>query len=121
MGRHWLSSHLMYVMTTEGDLGDYDFEKPDVFKYNFAYAYALSNLFDLGLELNGVVKSKAEKDGIKNDDSGGHVIYLSPGIHFKFRKGMHLDFCVPIPVYRDLNGTQLSEDYGVVVKLAMKF
>lgn len=119
--RHWLSSHLIYVMTTEGDLGDYDFERPDVFKYNFAYAYALSNLFDLQLELNGVVKSKAEKDGIKNDNSGGHVIYLSPGIHFKFRKGMHLDLCVPIPVYRDLNGTQLSEDYGVVVKLAMTF
>jgi len=121
MGQHWLSSHLIYLITSKGDLGDYDFEKPDVFKYNFAYAYALSYLFDLGLELNGVVKSKAEKDGIRNDNSGGHVIYLSPEIHFKFRKGMHLDLCVPISVYRDLNGTQLSEDYRVVVKLAMTF
>lgn len=121
MGRHWLSSYLMYLMTTEGELGDRDFERPDVFKYNFAYAYALTNLFDLGLELNGVIKGKAELDGKKLDNTGGHTVYLTPGVHFKFYKGMHFDVCVPIPVYRDLNGTQLSEDYRIVAKLAMTF
>ncbi len=119
--RSFISSHFMYTMTTKGELGSRDFERPDVFKYNFAYAYALSDLFDLGLELNGEAKGKAELDGQKQDDTGGHIIYLSPGVHFKFHKGMHFDVCVPIPVYRDLNGTQLSEDYRMVAKLAMKF
>ena len=51
----------------------------------------------------------------------GHTVFVSPGIHFKFRTGMHLDFCVPIAAYRDLNGTQLGEDYRIVTKLASKF
>lgn len=121
IGRSCISSHLIYVMTTKGELGEQDYEKPDVFKYNVAYAYALSRLFDLQIELNGEVKGKAELEGQKKDDTGGHTIYLSPGVHFKFHKGMHFDVCVPIPVYRDLNGTQLSEDYRIVAKLAMKF
>jgi hypothetical protein len=92
-----------------------------MFKYNFAYAYAISKLFDLQIELNGEIKSKAELAGVEQDNTGGHIVYLSPGAHFKFRKGMHFDICVPVPVYRDLNGIQLSEDYRIVGKLAMKF
>ncbi len=121
MGRHWVSSYLMYQLSTEGELGDRDFEKPDMFKYNLGYAYALSRLFDLQLELNGVVKSKAELEGQKKDNTGGHILYLSPGVHFKFSKGKHLDLCVPIPIYRDLNGVQLSEDHRICAKLAFKF
>lgn len=121
VGRSFLSSHFRYTVSTEGELGNDDYKKPDVFKYNFGYACALSTLFDLQCELNGEVKGKAELAGQKQHNTGGHVIYLSPGIHFKFHKGMHFDVCVPIPVYRDLNGTQLSEDYRMVAKLAMKF
>ena len=121
LGRHWLSSYLMYQMTTEGELGDRDYEKPDLFKYNFGYAYAVSKLFDLQLECNGEIKGKATLDGEEQDNTGGHIVYLSPGLHFKFHKGMHFDVCTPVPVYRDLNGTQFSEDFRIVAKLAMKF
>ena len=121
IGRHWISTYFRYKMATKGELGDRDFEKPDIFKYNVAYAYALSNLFDLELELNGEVRGKAELDGKKNDNTGGQIIYLTPGIHFKFYRGMHCDVGMPIPVYRDLNGPQLSEDYRIITKLAIKF
>jgi len=121
MGRHWISSYLMYQMTSEGELGDKDYEKPDLFKYNLGYAYAISRLFDLQLECNGELRGKAKLNGAKQENSGGHTVYLTPGLHFKLHKGMHLDFGVPVPVYRDLNGTQLSEDFRVVAKLAMKF
>ena len=119
---HWLSTYFMYQMSTEGELGDLDYEKPDLFKYNLAYAYAVWDFFDLQMELNGEVKSKAEKAGVKQEDSGGHVVYLTPGVHFKFNNNLiHFDIGVAIPVYRDLNGTQVSEDYRVVSKLAFKF
>ncbi|PIE62747.1 MAG: hypothetical protein CSA26_13080 [Desulfobacterales bacterium] len=111
----------MYQMSTEGELGNQDFEKPDVFKYNFGYAYALSNLFDLQLELNGEVKSKAEKAGVKNNNSGGHMIFLTPGVHCKITKQAHFDLGVAIPIYRDVNGTQLTEDFRVISKLAFTF
>jgi len=46
---------------------------------------------------------------------------LTPGVHFKINKAMHLGLCTPIAVYRDLNGQQLCEDYRVVAKLAVTF
>lgn len=121
MGRHMVTSYFMYKLSTEGELGDKDFEAPDVFKYNAGYMYALSNLFDIGLELNGEYKTKTELDDDKVENSGGHIIFLTPEIHCKLTRNVHLDVGVPIAVYRDLNGTQLSEDYRVVTKLAMKF
>jgi len=121
MGRSMVTSYLMYKHATQGRVGDSDFVGPNVFKYNAGYIYALNNLFDLGLEINGEYKTKAELDGDVNDNSGGHVIFLTPEIHCKLCKGVHLDMGVPVAVYRDVNGTQLSEDFRVVTKLAMKF
>ncbi len=67
------------------------------------------------------MKSKAEREGVKQKNSGGHALFLSPGVHFTIRKGMHFGLCVPMTVYRDLHGEQLSEDYQVVAKFAVKF
>ncbi len=120
-GRHWFSTYFMYQLSTEGEVGDLDFEKPDVFKYNFGYAYAVSRLVDFQVELNGEYKTKAELDGVDQQNSGGHMLYVTPGVHYKFYKKMHCDIGVAIPVYRDLNGTQPSEDYRVIAKLALKF
>ncbi len=121
IGRSLISSHFMYMWTSTGESGEQDFKRSEMFKYNFAYAYAISGLFDFQIELNGAVKGKAELEGKTKKDTGGHVIYLSPGVHFKFHKGMHFDVCVPTPIYQDLNGTQLIEDYRIVTKLVMKF
>ncbi len=121
MGQHWFGSYFLYKMTTEGELGNKDFERPDVFKYNFSYGYALSRYFDLELELNGLVKSKAELAGKELNNSGGHMFFLTPGFHLKIRKGMHFGLCTPVTIYRDLNGIQPAEDYRVVAKFAMKF
>ncbi len=121
MGRQWFSTYFMYQLTTEGELGKMDFEKGDLFKYNFGYGYALAKLFDLQLELNGNVRGKAEKNGMEVKNSGGHVLYITPGFHIKFNKKMHLDAGVALPVYRDLNGKQVSEDYRLVTKFAYKF
>ena len=121
IGPHWLSGYFMYQLSTEGELGENDYTRPDIFKYNFGYAYAINNYLDLGLELNGEVKSKAENNGVKQTNTGGHSIYLSPEIHFKIKPGLHLDFCLPIAVYHDVNGVQLTEDYRFVTKLAWKF
>ncbi len=121
IGPHWFGSHLLYKNSTEGELGDKDFTRPDVFKYNVSYGYALSNYFDLQLEVNGEVKSKAELNGAAMKNSGGHSLFISPGVHFKIAKGIHCGICAPITVYRHVNGVQPTEDYRLVAKFAVKF
>ena len=120
-GRSMISSHLMYQLSTEGKLGEQKFEKPDVFSYNAAYIYALTKVLDAQIELNGKVKGKAKLEGISQDNTGGHMVHLTPGLHIKFYRGMHFGASISLPVYRNLNGTQLSEEYSVLTKLAITF
>jgi hypothetical protein len=121
MGRHLVSSYFIYKMSTDGEVDNQDFNAPDVFKYNFSYFYALCNFFDMGMELNGEVKTKCTLNGETLQDTGGHTVFITPEVHFKFSKKIYLDFGVPVTVYRDLNGEQLSEDYRLVSKLNLEF
>lgn len=118
---HWISGYFMYMMAMEGELGADAFTRPNVLKYNFAYAYALSHMFDIGAEINCEMTSKAQMNGNDIDNTGGHVIFFTPEVHFKFARFMHFDLSYAIPVHQDLNGPQLGYTSSIVVKLAMKF
>jgi Putative MetA-pathway of phenol degradation len=121
MMKRWrFDTSFMYTLTTEGDR---NYEFGDKFCYNFGTSVALNNYFDLQLEYNGIWQGQTRKDGNKLANTGGNRGYITPGVHIKFSKNpnIHLDFGVPILIYRDLNGEQLSEDYQVVGKIALKF
>ena len=119
--RSWISAYFVYMLALDGELGEHTFKRSSAFKYNLAYAYALSNMFDIGAEINCEHKDKAELNGEEMDVTGGHVMFFAPEVHFKFAKDMHLDFSYAIPFLQDLNGPQLGYTSMAVVKLAMKF
>ncbi len=81
--RHWVSGYFMYMYAMEGSLGEDAFTRSDVFKYNVAYAYAVNKMFDLGAEINCEMLSKAELNGVELDNTGGHAVFFTPGIHYK--------------------------------------
>lgn len=128
IGRSRLDAHFMYTMT--GD-GAHSSRKGNQFKYNFGYGYALNKYFDLELELNGVDQEKHRYDGHIVDATGGHTIFITPGIHWKMANNAHLSLGVPIVVYRDLNGYSatpdrnsrygLGEDYQIVTRIGFSF
>lgn len=123
-GRSRLDSHFLLTLPTEGDHG---LRKGDNFKYNFGYGYALSDLLDLELEINGIYSDQNSNDGAIVKNTGGHTVYLTPGIHFKFGKGLNAGLAVPIVAYRDLNANEdadqysIGEDFRVVFKLGASF
>ncbi|MBG0789199.1 MAG: transporter [Desulfovibrionaceae bacterium] len=128
IGRSRLDAHFMYTLPGEGDYGS---RKGTQFKYNFGYGYALNKYFDLELELNGVDQQKHRYDGDIVNATGGHTIYLTPGVHWKITDSSHLSLGVPVVVYRDLNGYSatpernsrygLGEDYQIVTRLGFSF
>jgi len=123
-GRHRLDSHFMY---TWGNKGDHGMRKGDQFKYDLGWGYALTSLMDVELEFNGVNQNRNKIDNEFSSNTGGHTIYLTPGLHFKFTKNLNAGVGVPIVVYRDLNAEPaedkycIAEDYRLVFKLAYKF
>jgi len=119
--RNWNSLYVSYMLAMEGDLGPNDFTRSSVLRYNYAYAYAAHQKLDVGFELNGEVKSKAELNGVEMDVTGGHTLYLSPETHYKITKTIHLGICMPTIIYQDLNGPQLGGGSMIVTKFDVKF
>lgn len=128
VGRSRFDAHFMYTLATDGA---HDSRKGDQFKYNFGYGYALNRLFDLELELNGVNQSRHIYDGEIAESTGGHTVYLTPGIHWKITDKSHFSVGMPLVIYRDLNGYSatpdrnsrygLGEDYQIVTRLGFSF
>lgn len=93
------------------------FEAGDSLKYGFAFGYRLlpafyrtypaRNHLSAYLELNGEFSRKSRLAGLPVADSGGNVVFLSPGIQLIPSRTFLLEASVRIPVAQELNGTQL--------------
>ncbi len=118
-------TNILYSVVTEGiqdtDLGD-------IFDYNFALSYALlgsgDNIFassdfkfDLIGELNGEWRDKQNTGGEFDNNSGGNILYLSPGFRFTAKETVNLGFSFGIPIGTALNGDQVKPDYRIVTTL----
>ncbi len=110
--RHWLvvDSQFLWTRTNSAPVA---VNPGDRWNYDFAYLYRLlpgknfkgRNLF-LVAELNGDFAGRTRMAGTAVADSGGNVLYLSPGVKFLPTRRLVLEFAAPLPIHRSLNGVQ---------------
>ena len=118
-GRWMFAGDVGYTLTTEADhfeLGDrvsYD----GMVKYRIHPARYPGRDTFLLVEINGRWQDRAKANGTAVSDSGGHVIYVSPGVQFLLRQNVILEGGVQVPIRRAFNGTQLEPDFNVLVGL----
>jgi len=122
---------LLYSFVNPGaqstDLGD-------VFGYNLAASYRLGGArppspydleqahnWDLVMELNGEWRDREQIHDTDQGDSGGNVVYLSPGVRYLNGGGWSLALSLGVPVVQDLNGTQVEPDYRVISSAHVAF
>lgn len=108
---HWVIADGQFTYATTGDDG---LRLGNRWNYDLAYLYRLLPWGRLGipavyllLELNGEHVRRARLSGTKLADTGGNLVFLSPGIEFQPTSRLVVEFSSPIPVGRDLNGQQL--------------
>jgi hypothetical protein len=75
---------------------------------------------DLVLELNGEWHAKQEIAGVKDENSGGNVVYLAPGARLSFDKWSGFA-SVGIPVVNEVNGIQSKPDWRLLTGIAVNF
>ncbi|MCZ6905474.1 MAG: hypothetical protein O7F56_07400, partial [Acidobacteria bacterium] len=108
--RHWLVADSQYLLTRENSGGT---NPGNHWNYDFAYLYRLlpwrgfegKNLFLVG-ELNGEFFTRNRMQGVSVANSGGNILFFSPGVQFLPTRQIVLEFAAPVPIYRDLNGLQ---------------
>ena len=122
LGIFSLDTSVLYTWVNEGsqntDLGD-------ALSYNAALSYRLHGDhhhashtdWDLMLELNGEWREKENIDGETNRNSGGNLVYLSPGIRANPGNGWNLSLSAGLPVFENLNGSQSEPQWRVIGSL----
>jgi len=115
-GRNEVDADIIYRVNTEAD----NFEKGDGLVYDLAYEFRVypwtlpevgaPDFVYLVAEANGIF---SQKDNLHNNtinDSGGHILYLSPGLQFATKRYI-LESSIQLPVVQDLNGSQVKTDF----------
>lgn len=142
LGRWSLDGNVLYTAATEGtqqtDLGDR-------FQYNGSISYRATGpagesehehahthnqadhdhyshglAVDLVLELNGQWQAKENIAGVTDPNSGGNVIYLSPGLRLTSNR-LSGFVSVGVPIVHELDGIQSEPTYRVISGLVLAF
>jgi hypothetical protein len=129
MGKLSFDSSVLYTVATTGtqktDLGD-------IFDYNFALSYALSGvardaLFASSnksnstavLELNGSWQDRLKSGGMTNPNSGGSIVYISPGIRYSGGSNWNTALSIGTPIVKETNGFQTDPDYRITFRFVI--
>lgn len=64
---------------------------------------------------------KSEDDGVRDPNTGGTAVFLTPGVRVSFARNVAFTVSSPLPVLQDLNGEQLRTSYKVNVGLTVSF
>lgn len=75
---------------------------------------------DLVLELNGEVHQKQETAGVSDGNSGGHTLFLSPGVRLS-QGNVAAYASAGIPIVKDENGVQPEPEWRLTSGLSIGF
>ena len=72
------------------------------------------------LELNGEWHGHQVIDGVKDPNSGGNVVYLSPGVRYSVDKWSAF-VSVGFPIVNQVYGVQAEPDWRLLTGVAVSF
>ncbi len=113
--RFGINGDLGYTFMTESD----GLNRGDEFRYDISSSFRLlpsvfkkypDHQVNLMFELNGTYTGKSEKKGITDQNSGGHILFLSPGLQYMY-SNVILEGSAQIPGITSLNGAQMEPDW----------
>lgn len=98
------------------------------YKYGNQYNLSLMGIYKIFDELTGILELKANireqaMTGFENEDNivkfnfmdgtGGSVVFISPKIKYDFLESYSFSLQFDMPVYKNMNGTQLTNAYSL--------
>lgn len=85
--------------------------------YRFLFTDSLTGL----LQMNGIFKKRDDGLNAERELSGSRSWFLSPGLNYSLTPNMEVYGFVQLPVFRQVNGVQLSAERAFVAGVSMKF
>lgn len=116
-----------FLYGINGTLGGYKYGNGITYSIAFGfravpaiYETYPTDQWNLYLELNGKYTLEDEQNG-PVPNSGGNIIFLSPGVQYIPSREYLLEASVQIPVHQKLNGTQLGTNFTANLGIRLLF
>lgn len=72
------------------------------------------------LELSAVYNEHNRVSGVRDANSGGFQLFLTPGLQLASRRWI-ADLGVAVPIVNDLHGTALEPDYSILASIRVHY
>lgn len=106
-GKLTVDQDLIYRVNTENQ-DNYKFG--NLLSYDLAGLYQMKDLY-LMLELNGRFYEMNENNGVEDVNTGGHQIFINPGVSYHIMPNLMLMASVQVPIYTNMNGSAQETNY----------
>lgn len=124
-----LSANVLGSITGDGEFGDTDHTFGNWLNYDVTARYRVwpstvaagGNSAFLSLGVDGEWRGREEIDGVEDANSGGHTMYIAPGVQINFAEHWVAEVTYHKAIHHDLDGTQLGEDYKVFGSITYSF
>lgn len=113
----WFAQALVQQAATTKD----DFKPGTQFQLNFGYRQPMTDSLQLLLQVNTLIKTRDTGLNAEPDLSGSKTVFLSPGLSYSITRDVQAYGFLQLPIYRYVNGTQLSADRAMIAGLSMRF
>jgi len=119
LGRYTISTNLLAAFPGKGETGDESHRFGDSINYDVTGKFrvtpavigATSDAFFISLGVNGEYRDREKLDGTTESDTGGHTIYITPGVQYQISAHWIFEAAYLHAVYHHMNETQLGENY----------
>lgn len=129
-GRWSLAANLLAAVKGEGEeAGHLDYEYGDSVNYDFnlrcrvwpALAGVGEHQTFMALELAGELRDLEHAAGLVVEGTGGHVVFIQPGLQHYWGSRVILELSAQVPVHHSLLGTQLGDDLKLMGGVTLLF
>jgi hypothetical protein len=73
------------------------------------------------IQVNGLVRGRDTGLNAEPGLSGSKTVYLSPGLSYSYSSDSQVYGFLQLPIYRYVNGVQLSADWALVAGITVRF
>jgi len=91
------------------------------FQLNLGYRHPVGDSLQALAQINMLIKARDAGVNAEPDLSGSRNLFFTPGLSYALTRDMQLYGFVQLPVYRYVNGTQLSADWSLIAGMTMRF
>ena len=93
----------------------------NAFAVDVGYRYDVNDNLGLNLQLNYVYKNRDKGAEAEPEDSGGQSLSIAPGVTYSITPAVQVYAFVAAPLYRYVNGVQLTANWSAAGGVSMQF